>query len=595
MKSSPGTTESQDPPPGRRATIVAGAAAVILFGASILFLHVLAVTTESINWDEFALFARAVDSVQGGKLITGGRPGLGVVSLIPIAVPCESEVATVQLGRFLWIGWTLLAGLALWLLVRRCLTGAKEAPWAAALAVGLWFLVPVVERWSLHVRTDQPALALALLGTLGLLDRRGRLFTGILSGALFGLGYLFSQKAVYVAALGMLLWMFDRFPGLRGLLASEWKRLVGIGAGGLAVLAAFRIATSLAFEIPDALTIDRALRFRADYSDMSASALIGAGATLVPHLVLVLLMLLATHRLWGSGSPEQTLLLRSWAVLALGGAVLLFHTSRFVYFWITLGIFPAVALALALPVIRHALPPGLVRITLATTILLLAIPGISAARSMLLDSQRFQRESLEFVDRNFSDSEAGFQPERALFCRDSDDPFPTYFTLRIGRDFRPAARGKAEEFLRKFRERPVYYIVDSHRLSLFPPAIWDFWRAHYVPYYSAVAIPGFTVDGAGPSPQTGEIIIPGDYRWIPLASSSGAALRLDGVDLPAREARHLEAGAHSVETGSGVSGVVAWALAEEPHDPQRSFYGLAMLNEFTYGNARGATRRRKVD
>ena len=45
----------------------------------------------------------------------------------------------------------------------------------------------------------------------------------------------------------------------------------------------------------------------------------------------------------------------AWAVLALGVAVLLFHAAAFSYFWMTLGLFPAVAFTLSRDSLRAAL------------------------------------------------------------------------------------------------------------------------------------------------------------------------------------------------------------------------------------------------
>ena len=65
------------------------AAALILA----LALRVGSVFTSNINWDEFALF-HAVDITEvTGTLVTGGRPGLAVVMLLPFLAECDDETS----------------------------------------------------------------------------------------------------------------------------------------------------------------------------------------------------------------------------------------------------------------------------------------------------------------------------------------------------------------------------------------------------------------------------------------------------------------------------------------------------------------------
>jgi len=146
--------------PGERATPwlawVAGAGAVLLIGA-----HCAAIYTESIHWDELALFYRAAETWRTGVMDAGGRPGLAAVLPGPLVRGCSDAIAVVHEGRWAtaFATFAYLAGLIIAL--RTVLNGVVERPLKCALfGVMLLVGVPIFHRWSVQVRSDQWCLAL---------------------------------------------------------------------------------------------------------------------------------------------------------------------------------------------------------------------------------------------------------------------------------------------------------------------------------------------------------------------------------------------------------------------------------------------------
>ena len=119
----------------------------------------------------------------------------------------------------------------------------------AAVGVGLLALLPVFLEWSIQVRTDQIAIAGGLWGAVALVASRQRPPLAVVAGLLFGLGYLGSQKLIYVASLGFLLaavdvWRVRDFdPG------RETLRLVNCLATLGTLVAAFFLYVSYEFPV----------------------------------------------------------------------------------------------------------------------------------------------------------------------------------------------------------------------------------------------------------------------------------------------------------------------------------------------------------
>ena len=104
------------------------------------------------------------------------------------------------------------------------------------------------------------------------------------------------------------------------------------------------------------------------------------------------------------GARSGTASALAWAVLLLGVAVGLFHAAAFRYFWMTLGLFPAIAFAIARePILglAQAATPRARRLAVVGFCLLLAVPGVMTMGFLLSDAQAVQRDSLGFVHRNF--------------------------------------------------------------------------------------------------------------------------------------------------------------------------------------------------
>jgi hypothetical protein len=166
---------------------------------------VISVFTENVNLDEFVLLARAADTLATGQLVSGGRPGLGTLILLPFVRECTEAIAAVRGARLLWVGFTVALVSGLWFLLSAFLRSSGRRAGGAALGVALLVFVPAFLRYSIQVRTDQPAIALGLWGGVVLIASRRSAPWALLAGLSYGVGFLFSQKLIYVAALTALL------------------------------------------------------------------------------------------------------------------------------------------------------------------------------------------------------------------------------------------------------------------------------------------------------------------------------------------------------------------------------------------------------
>ncbi len=315
-----------------------GHLAFALLLAGLLVAHVIAVFTENINWDEFALLSRAADTLRTGQLSAGGRPGLGALILIPFVDGCSDSIAAIRSARLLWVGFTVALVWGFWTLLARGLETEERSARAAALGVALLVLVPAFLRFSIQVRTDQPAIALGLWGGVALLASRRRSSWALLAGILFGIGYLFSQKVVYVAALAGLLVVGDLFLRRELRVERELARAGLCLLSGTAILELYR-AILPAFVEPVAVqSVSAGLGAFGFYrADFGYAFYVRMLPTLIPQLILMALLLNATGKMLRNEDGQRRLLLLAWAILALGIVVGLFHAGAFPYFWMTLG------------------------------------------------------------------------------------------------------------------------------------------------------------------------------------------------------------------------------------------------------------------
>ncbi len=536
--------------------------------------HLFWIFTENVNWDEFALLARAHDTLRTGTLSSGGRPGLATLLLIPFVEECRDAVQAARLARGLWTVFaiTILAGL--WGILRRLFEGRPRHAQDAALGVALLALTPAFLRYSLQVRTDQPAVALGLLGGLALLHSRRHPALAVLAGLLAGTGFLFSQKLIYVAALVGLLALGDAL--LRR--DFEWSRdsiRVALAVLSAAVVVGvYPTVVSHFFEAPPLLPVSGQLdAFEFYRRTVGYGYYVLMSPELLPQLTLVFLLLVSTPRALSNGGADCGIAMLAWGILGLGFAVALFHAGAFPYFWITLGLFPAVGIAVGMPVIRgrarqsRRMAP-LEFVVWAGLIVTAAFAGSSLSR----DTQAVQRDTLQLVGANFAGSSEGFSTDRVLLCREDEDPFPVYFSQHIFERF--SGRGAAETttgFLDEFRYRPVTFMVESFRLDHFPDVVKDFWAEHYVQYAAGLLVPGISLDISNDSEATiFEVIVPGEYRLYGV--ESGAVATVDGVPLRDGETVLLDRGPHVVQAGSDTEGLLALSLPDPPDLPARQFF-----------------------
>ncbi|HEX4956321.1 MAG TPA: hypothetical protein VF017_23285 [Thermoanaerobaculia bacterium] len=559
----------------------------------LLAVHLLAVATEGINWDELALLQRAQRTLATGILESGGRPGLVVVALLPWVDGCSDAVTLAREIRYAWVGLTLLMLAGLYAFVRRAAPAGEDSAGAAALAVGVLALAPAFLRWSLQIRTDQPALAGALWGGVLLLASRERRRLAPLAGVLFGLGTLCSQKALYgVALVGVVAALFtvsdlrSRPIPWRRVLQRDLLRGLGVVVGFAAAVGLYRFWVWSNFTLPQASAVDRGLEAFAFYRErLGLRAYWRMAPTLWPQGLLLVLLVAATvstavRRLAAPG------LAAAWACLGLGMAVGAFHAAAFPYFWMTLGLFPAAAIGLGWGTLTRRLPPGRGRLLEAAAWLALLAPNLAPALARLTDTQRVQRESLAFVARNFPADALGYQVEGALLCRQDPRPLPRLLSHQIFVTFTgEGSEARQRAFLEQFRRRPVSFLVSSFRFESFPEGMQEFWRSHYVAYRWAVLVAGVRARARPGTEREIDLVAGGRYRLHGPEGGPPLRLELDGRPLDSSGASapatlDLAAGTHRLRflEGEGLA-LLTLDLPEAPGAIAEGFYPEAQVSE----------------
>ncbi len=547
--------------------------------------RVAAIFTVSLNWDEFALLDGAVRTAETGVLHSGGRPGLATIALLPWVSGCDDEIQVIRHARLLWLAITLafLAGLGA-LLAQ--LQPDPQRRWGdAALGVALLACVPAFLEWSIQIRSDQIALAAGVWGGAALLASRTsprKALVALTAGGLFGLGFLASQKLIYVAALSGLLALGQL--GLR----REWRpkreilrvglSLVGFGL----VFSVYRIAVAHAFSVPEihesqqvmsSVLLKRNLSVFDFYRqtvgyDQYRSILpsLWAHGLLLTGLIAASIVSMRRH------SRSREALALAWCVLLLGVLVGWFHAGAFFYFWMTLGLFPAVAFATARLPMQALLPKTTGHVALAGVGVVLALPALFQLNAMRIDSQSVQRESLAFIHRNFAGTEAGFHPESAPFCRPGPAAISSHFSETIYRRFGGSERqANTEKMIRTFETEPIRFILQSFRLNQFPVELRRFWSEHYQPYNASVFVAGRRLEGAAGTTRVFGLIVPGLYRWLPFEGFQ--SIRIDDQLVSAGNVVSLAPASHTanfVEDGPG--GVLVLALQDPPSLAPQPFY-----------------------
>ncbi len=551
--------------------------------------QVAAVYRSNVHWDEFGLLHQADITHATGVFESGGRPGLSTLLLLPFLESCDDEVSVIRRVRILWILLTvaLLAGVVAWLAALR--EGADDgAGWLdGALAVSLLALVPAFLESSVQVRTDHLALAGGSWGGAALLASRRRPALSAAAGVAFAFGLLGSQKLLYLAALAGLLAVGQLW------LAGDWRprretvRALLLAVGALLTFAAFRLVVENGFEVPPDAAARAPLapqavaaslpRFEFYRRTIGWSQYREILPTLVPHALLLAALVAASLRPRRLGPTARRRLSLAWAVLALGVAVGLFHAAAFRYFWMTLGVFPALALGIARGEIVDALPrrPETLRpLVFAGVAAALVLPALLEMGLRLRDTQAVQRASLGFIHRNFDRAAVGFHPERALFCQDGSQPYFTWFSQQIhwryGGD--PDVRDHfARWLIDTFHEDQVPFILQSFRLNQFPPEVTGFWEANYQPYRDSVFVAGRRLAGRRGERSEFELVVQGPYRWLPRGTP--ASLVIDGRVVEPGQVVAFDRGPHAATFLDDVpAGMLVLALAEPPGEAPRRFY-----------------------
>ncbi len=556
--------------------------ALLLLAVALVATRLVSVFTVAANWDEFGLLHRADLSAETGVLHGGGRPGLAVLLLLPFVADCTDEIQVVRQARLLWLAVTLvyLGGVA------ALAAGMQPDPTRrrgdALFAVALLSLVPAFLEWSLQVRTDQLALAGGAWGGAALLASRRQLALAPLAGALFAFGFLASQKAAYLAALagvlaaGVLLLERDLRP------RRELLRALLCAGSAASLVAAFPALLGGVLAVPEGHASQTTLSGDSLRSGLSIfdfyrrtiglSQYVGMLPTLVPHGVLLLALAAATRKAWRARTPDAARLALAWVVLASGSLVAAFHAAAFAYFWMTLGLFPALAFALAREPLARLLPSPRARAGAGAALALaLGLPAAAQAGFLLLDSQAVQRETFAFVHRNLEPTDAGFHPESGLFCQRGVPPIPTHFSQTIQRRFAgPRRELNTAKMLGTFREEPIKFIVQSFRLNQFPVELRRFWAENYQPYRASVFLAGRELRGGPDAPLDFELIVSGRYRWLPFAAPQ--PVEIDGVGVEPGQSLELGAGPHGARFAAEAAGILVLAVADPPGPAPLAFY-----------------------
>lgn len=552
---------------------------LLLVGAWFVVTHFIHVFTEAINWDEFALLARAerthaLDIVSGG-----GRPGLASLVLVPFVRDCVDAVQSVVNARLLWQFFTLAYLAGVYALVRRWFIHAGRPDDGRAqglLAVALLAFLPAFVVWSVQVRTDQVALAAATWAGVLLMSPSRLRAAG--AGVLFGIALLCTQKALYVIVLVLILFATASIERLRTGTVSRREFLSGqalhlaiTGAATLIVVVVYALlypeATVLASNAAlsgarQTMSFTRASQGYRIYTVHAAKLLVHG--TLMVTLVVWTTYVIRTRRI-----EQWSLIATCWLMLALGLVVVVVHGSSFAYFIMTAGLFPALALSMA--------AGGPLALTgRASWPLVAALAALAAMQSfwesveMFMDTQSEQRATLRLVSESALRLRRGYHVEGALFCMQDPEPLPVMFTEQIWRRFHdaPDAPQALAAFEEEFRQRQVAYIVHSYRLGHFPQQMRRFWSEHYVWHSRSLYVAGFELHGLE-GYQELDLIVAGRYRWDPDRRNPDAHLELDGRILQAGEHVDLKPGTAKARTIGGATGQLL--LADLPR-PARTGY-----------------------
>jgi hypothetical protein len=559
-------------------------ATLLVAGVGLTAAHLAQVFSENINWDEFALFQRVANMLRTGAIQGGGRPGLVELVLAPLVSGCRDAIATVHAARMLWAGVTVVGLVGFYRLLRLARADRADPAAGAALGVALLALALPFLRWSLQVRTDQFAVTLGIWAGVALVSSSGYPWRAFLAGAGFGLGFLFTQKLVYVAVMCVILAIaqpyvrgeFDSLAGIR----RHLERAVFVALGFAAIYVVYAVVLPLSVAVPPSQSISGGLRVFERYRNAFGTRLYrGLLSALGPHLLLAALLLASTVGALVLRRPIRRLIV-AWGLLAAGVAVAIFHAGAFPYFWMTLGLFPAAGLGYATEEIRSALPLRFQWPALGAILLWLLIPAVAYSKRLLSDTQAVQRDALAFVERAFPAGEAGFQLEGALFCRPDPAPFPVLFREQIENRYRgPKASDESAKLISRFEKKPVRFLIVSHMIPFFPEPIRRFWNDNYLAYRGPVRLAGRRLEGEAGAAARFRLLASGTYRWIADTPGEMSEIRLDGVTVKPGQLIELAAGEHQAEFPLHTAGSLVLAVSDPPIASAVPFYNPEVITE----------------
>ncbi len=553
-----------------------GRIGLLLFFGVVALGRVVGVFTENVNWDELALLARADALVRTGLIQGGGRPGLVTAALAPIAAVCTDAVQGVVTARHFWSVMTLAMAGALWALVHAALPPSRTRWIAATTALGVWVLSPDFLRYSVQVRTDQPAILLALLAGLALLRSRQAAIWALLAGVLFGLGFLATQKAVYVIGLVGIVagachlfnshWNWRR-EFLRGGLCSA--AFIAVVAGYPALAQGTGQSRVTVVGVPAMQRVFEYYRetigFRYYWEMLERN---------MPQVLVSLLLVFAVVLCVKWRGRDWRYVAAGASVLLAGLVVFVFHAARFPYFYLVLGLFPAVAAGfVAGPLLAVNGSVRKASVAVAGLWAMLVVTAFPFLATMVLeDDQAHQRASLGWLDEHFPPEARGFSSLSELVCRGDPDPFPNRFYQNVRFDFVESdGEPEVQRIIAEFRGRPVAFMFEPRSHFPYPGHLWDFWSSRYVRYFGNVSIPGRDVRGPPGTVLDFEVIVPGSYRWWPAPGQHGV-LAVGSDTLQSGDSVHLERGIAQLELPYGGVGILAWAVPDPPTPGESPFF-----------------------
>jgi hypothetical protein len=234
--------------------------------------------------------------------------------------------------------------------------------------------------------------------------------------------------------------------------------------------------------------------------------------------------------------------------------------------------FPAVAFALAREALVAQVPARHRRLAVTGFWCLLLVPAALHMALQLSDRQAVQRESLRFVHANFPREAAGFHPESGLFCQAGRSAFPTLLSQHLHLRFAgPRAELHTQRMLRRFRDTPIEFLLQSFRLNQLPVEVRRFLAENYQPYRAAVFVAGRELSGAGGAEVVFELLVPGRYRWLP--EDGPARLAIGDRVIEPGGVIELDRGTHRARFAEdGAQGRLVLALREPPGEAPLPFY-----------------------